>query len=196
MQPLSVNNISNIEMGQVSRRIQHHPLIPLGSNKSHHASMSAAGQDQGIFMTRVRSAPYFSRADPSDITPGPHAIFSMSAETKKSAWTGTETGKVRVSADAHAEWNEMADWKKNGAENAAMWGEKKAIADGDGASHSNPLVNGNDGAALHDGAAAKDGSFAKKADEYVCDEAQQPRRYSHIHKTLLHTHQWQSNRLK
>ena len=120
----------------------------------------------------------------------------MSAETKKPAWTGTGTWKARVSADAHAEWSEMADWKKNGAENTAMWGEKKARADGDEASHSNPLVNGNDGAALHDGAAAKDGSFAKKADEYVCDEAQQPRRHSHIHKTLPHTHQWQNNRPK
>lgn len=158
--------------------------------------MVALGQDQGIFMSCARSAPHFNRAGPSDITPGPGAIFSMSAETKKPAWTGTGTGMAGAPADARSEWNEMADWKTNEAESAAMWGEKKAGADGDGASHSNPMVNGNDAAALHDGAAARDDSCAKKADEYVCDEAQQPRRYSHNHKTLPHIHQWQSNRPK
>jgi hypothetical protein len=118
----------------------------------------------------------------------------MSAEMKNAAWTAT--GMAGVPAETCSEWNEMADWKKNEAENAAMRAEKKAGADGGGASHSNPMVNGNDGAALHDGAAARVDSCAKKAGEYVCDEAQRPRCYSHIHKTLLHTHQWQSNRPK
>jgi hypothetical protein len=47
-----VNSISKIAMGEVSRRIQHHPLIDLDQGPRDHASMSATGQHQGIFVVR------------------------------------------------------------------------------------------------------------------------------------------------